>query len=965
MKVFYKVFIVLFLSRFVSAQAPYHYTLSEEDGLPTNEIYQVKQDKFGFIWIGCEAGLFRYDGIRYKQYNYAKENGRSISELRFDSKGQLWCQNFTGQIFRVIRDSLILFKDLSKELRVYPQFCVDKDGNVWIAAESYLEKFNSKAVSVLKIKPTTEELSWYDIEVDEQNRIFASSFQLGLCQIQCNNNTYRIVPANDRSTFGRIAIETVASGIYAIEEVVAGKQYTIYRLKDGKLTDFAKWNKNGFVYKMYEDADGDLWLCTSIGVFSVNNLNGGIIDASFILEKDKISGFFQDREKNIWLSSLQNGIHVIPNKQMFVFDNFNRSLTDRYISFLTTGKTNELMAGTYSGAIYKIIENNKAEQVFKHDGIYRAVKKIIPYKDGFFISRGAFSYDDKTKEVEIPALRNIRDFCVLNDTIYYTTSNTSGYFPLLNNLDRKNNSYRQTVTVIQKAGRSVACDTTNAKIFYASNDGVYEYFAKKLNPVIYNGERISASKLFYENKLLWIATINNGFIVYDGKSCFESKVNFLLKGKQIKTFKISNNVLWVATEQCLNKIDLVKITAEYYDLSDGLISREISEIVMVNGKVYLATNKGIVWFSEKAVSANLTQPLITLSDISINNQSIFLEKLNEFEYGNTKIEISFISPCFRARGKFGYKYRLVGLDTNWTSVSATNNKVIFAALPAGEFTFQVKAVNEDGVESSDKALFFFSIKKPFWQELWFYIIITVSGMLFALLVSFMVIKNIRKKARIMNDLNNSQLTAIRAQMNPHFMYNTLNSIQDLILKSDIKNTNYYLSKFSSLMRKILEFSESENILLHEEMEMLNDYLELEKLRFGDEFMYEINSSNELNAAKVFIPSLIIQPFVENAIKHGLLHKKGAKKLDLSFTNSNNKLRIVIQDNGVGRKRSAEIKNRSNIAHRSFASGAIKKRVELLNSNASSNITYTIVDLYENEIALGTKVVLEIELDTGR
>lgn len=947
MKNIYLTLIGFFFTLFISAQVPYYYTLSEEDGLPTSEIYQVKQDKFGFIWIGCDAGLFRYDGVRYKQYSYGKENGRSISELRFDSKGQLWCQNFTGQIFTLRNDSLTLFKDFSKELRVYPQFCNDNDGNVWIATEKYLEKFNSNAVSLFKLFIEKDSVSWFDIEVDERNRIFASSFQLGFCEIQEINNSYKTIPINKQTEFTRLVIEKVKSGLYAIEEVSTGKHYTIYKLLNGKLTAFSQCQLNGFVYKVYEDNEGDIWLCTSDGVYGVDKISGQVNKKNPILEGDKISSFFQDSEQNIWLSSLQNGIHIIPNKLMFVLNDFHKASLDKYVSSLTLSNHNELLAGTYSGSVYKITENNTTTEAFKRKDEYKAVKKILPYKNGFFISRSTFNYINSTKEIEIPALKNVRDFCVLKDTIYFITSHMIGFFPLFYNSDCSINPNHRNFPIMQKAGRSVACDTLNSKVFFASNDGVYEYFENRVTPLNYKGERISAGKLIFENDVLWIATINKGFITYKNKLSTEAKINFLIRGKNIKTFKVNNNLLWVATEKCLNKIDLKNETAEYYDQSDGLMSREINEIVFANHKVYLATNKGIVYFPENAASRNIIPPPIAITDVNINDTLVELHSVSKMDYRNSKINFNFISASFRARGKFNYKYRLIGLDTNWTFIPAFNNSVMFASLPAGNFRFEVKAVNEDGVESIRPDTFSFNIKKPFWQKIWFYLLIAASGAFLVFLISALVIKNIRKKARIKNELTASQLTAIRAQMNPHFMYNTLNSIQDLILKSDIKNTNYYLSKFSSLMRKILKFSDNEKVVLEEEIEMLNDYLELEKLRFGNEFKYEITVSSEIKTAELLLPSLIIQPFVENAIKHGLLHKKGEKKLGLTFSVIKNKLIVIIEDNGVGRKRSAEIKTRSKLQHKSFAASAVQKRVELLNSNGINTINYQIVDLYDN------------------
>lgn len=962
-KCFFLIILCLFIFK-SNGQSPYYYDLSEENGLPSSEVYQTVQDDFGFIWIGCDAGLFRYDGIRFKQYSYSKENGRSISELKFDFSGRLWCQNFSGQIFYIENDSLRLFKDFSKELRIYPQFAVDKDGNVWIATEKYLEKLDKKGKSLLRktvLNSNKDSVSWYDITVNNKNEIYATSFQLGLCQVVEVDEMFSIRVLKEQNEANtRKILEAINLDLFYVEEVIAGKKYQVYKLENNRPQLFLTVESNFFVYKISVDSEGDYWLSTSKGVYPINRNLKKIDTNAVLLKGDKISSFFQDKENNIWLTSLQSGIHIIPTKYLFTTSHSNSPFQDNYISALVFGMDGEIIAGTYSGKIYSFNQRQKTEMPFNHSGTYRSVKKIVPYKNGYLISRGEFGFYSKDRAIEIPSLKNIRDFCVLKDTLFFITSHASGYFPLSTVLKSKDSLKLNYKVIQQKAGRSVTSDSIKNAIFFASNDGVFQYSFGKLNSVEYNKERISAGKLGFVHGKLWIASVNEGFYSFNYKTTTkEEGINHLLKGKRIKTFTIYKDVIWVATDVCLNKINIKSLSAEYYDLSDGLMSKEINDILITDEKVYLATNKGIINFLAKTSSVNKVKPKIKITEVKVNDSIIENNYLQFLKHFQKKLSIRFITTCFRARGNFSYKYRLLGLDSNWTITPATNNEVIFPSLPSGNFMFEVKAINEDGVESEKAATLQFIIKKPFWQMWWFYLLIGVLGILLTGIISLIIIKNIKRKSQTKNDLVTSQLTAIRAQMNPHFMYNTLNSIQDLILKSDIKNTNYYLSKFSTLMRKILEFSENENVLLEEEMEMLNSYLELEKLRFGNEFQFKIQVDQRIITSKTFFPSLIIQPFVENAIKHGLLHKKGEKNVIVTFTKISNGLRVEIHDNGVGRKRSAEIKSRGTIYYKSFATGAVQKRLELLNSSRPNPITFQTIDLHENEKPIGTKVILEI------
>ena len=198
------------------------------------------------------------------------------------------------------------------------------------------------------------------------------------------------------------------------------------------------------------------------------------------------------------------------------------------------------------------------------------------------------------------------------------------------------------------------------------------------------------------------------------------------------------------------------------------------------------------------------------------------------------------------------------------------------------------------------------------------------------------------------------LTALRSQMNPHFIFNALNSIQDLILKQDTEASYDYIVMFAQLVRNTLNYSNQDFISIEKELEFLEVYLQLEKLRFGEIFNYSISFDEK---EYLEVPSLIIQPFIENALVHGLMHKAGEKELHIVFTYTDNMIQCVITDNGIGRNKAEEIRNRQGNHHESFALQAIEKRLEIFKKQYSKNIGYVIEDLYENEIATGTKVIL--------
>lgn len=207
-----------------------------------------------------------------------------------------------------------------------------------------------------------------------------------------------------------------------------------------------------------------------------------------------------------------------------------------------------------------------------------------------------------------------------------------------------------------------------------------------------------------------------------------------------------------------------------------------------------------------------------------------------------------------------------------------------------------------------------------------------------------------------NELALSNLKALKSQMNPHFIFNLLNSIQYMILRGDIENSYNFINQFASLVRNTLDYSDKKQILLSEELQLIKIYLKLEKLRFEDDFEYEII---EHNLKEIKIPPMMIQPFIENALVHGLIHKKGEKRLKITL-NITDVLECIIEDNGVGRQKAKKIRQRQRGDHKSFATKSIENRFVILREIYKEGIGYKYYDLdTADSSGMKTKVVLKI------
>jgi LytS/YehU family sensor histidine kinase len=299
----------------------------------------------------------------------------------------------------------------------------------------------------------------------------------------------------------------------------------------------------------------------------------------------------------------------------------------------------------------------------------------------------------------------------------------------------------------------------------------------------------------------------------------------------------------------------------------------------------------------------------------------------------------------------------------WTLCDPGSRTLKLAALAPGNYVLRL------GFENVPATIVYFNIAQPWWWQPW---AIVCWVLLFLLLVVFIFRWQLRLLARkaqlkterleLERNLNRSVLTAIRSQMNPHFFFNALNTIQSYIFENDRQNASNYLSKFSRLTRMILEMSDKEQMPLSEEIDALRLYLELEKARFDTDFSFSIELTQGVDQEMLRIPPMLLQPYVENAVKHGLLHKKGPKEVRLQFIRENNLLIVRIDDNGIGRKRSAELNRIRDEHHRSFASEANQKRLELLNKGRSNKLGVEYIDKTdESGNVIGTTVIIIIPI----
>ncbi len=362
------------------------------------------------------------------------------------------------------------------------------------------------------------------------------------------------------------------------------------------------------------------------------------------------------------------------------------------------------------------------------------------------------------------------------------------------------------------------------------------------------------------------------------------------------------------------------------------------------------------------ISRDTFPPRIFITSLKINEEDTIILSHYDLNYDENFIEIGYAG--FSADPELlRYRYRMQGVNDDW--VYTNRNVAQYTTLPPGNYRFEVAAVNREGVWSKDRAEISFVIKPAIWDRLWFRVVLLIILIALVVTVIALWVRNMRQKetARIelQKRISKIELQALRAQMNPHFLFNTLSSIQHFITENKSKEAITYLAKFARLMRLILDNSKQPSVLLEKELEALDIYLQLESLRFKNKFEYKIEVDQDLDPKYDTIPPLLIQPYVENAIMHGILHKEGKGHILVKLEMVDEMMKCIVEDDGVGREVAQELKKQR--SHQSHGMSITAERLDIINSTLRSDMSVEVIDLTgPNGEAGGTRVEVFVPMD---
>lgn len=916
-----------------------------EDQFKGVQVYDVIQDNAQNYWFTTNNGLYFYNGVKFEQIQAPYSKNISFFNLVVNSEGTVYCKNLNNQIFQLKDKKATLFHTLNKEesssdfqliingedqLMIFSKSIkiIDKKGKV--QKQYHLQGHYCGQPTLMKDKSVIAHLNESDSLIHYQN----NHFDVRKINFKEKPKTIPVI----------LGFYYVGQNLYAVDLI--HKSTYLYQNQQLQAVDLklkTQINKTESV-RIYGTNQG-LWITGTLpGISLESNIHNNF--APTIYGDYFISDVYEDKVGNILLSTFDKGIIVIPD---ILIDNVTKVNDEAIVTKISCNTISGIFLGTSNGEIYQK-EKNAFHLINKTGTRSINVMEKLPNEDWLIVDNGKIravnTHSGKAIDIFDASLKGI---AFIDDKHFFLGTN-KGVFHV-----NKNQSQFTVTTIPELSSRVylIQYDKENQMLYVANSEGLFSYQKGELQELkiegkslFVNGMAIDGQKLYISTKDIGITLIQNGKIISSQPYFYnQHKLNF-------KKIKVNQSNLIAETSDGFYQIELKgnKIIALHYIY--GFYNNRIIDFDVLDNQLWVSHSGGIQNINLNYKLKVIKKPLLRIESIQVNNKEMTEKDLLNLSHNQNKIRFYFSSNNIRSKGIFQYQYRLLGSDTTWQVNDFNQNTVDFNSLSAGKYTFQIRLENQ-GAFSQIKEIKF-NILPAFYFRWWF-----ISGAFIAFLIlTYLVIrwqlKRQRKKLQRINELNSSKLTAIKSQMNPHFIFNSLNSIQDLILKGDVEHSYSYISAFSNMVRATLSNSEKEFIAIEQEIQLLELYLSLEKLRFKNDFEYEMIYDKNMD---ILIPPMLIQPFIENALVHGLLHKKGTKKISIRFQ-LNEVFECIVEDNGIGRKAAHAIQSRQQ-RHESFSSKAIKKRFEILSHVYNGIFGFEYEDLETDGQNAGTRVTLKM------
>lgn len=937
------------------AQSVQFKNFNTNNGLLSSTVYNIFEDSKGFIWLATSNGANRYDGKTFE--NFTTEDGLSDNEvlkIREDSKGRIWFLTFNGKLSYYL-DGIIYNTENSELLRKaicrssFVNFFEDSNHNLW---------FSTNSGEVLSI--SENHIRYYNRDED----------QVELTSIQFYEDDYNNLWAINKSRIYRIRDFKFK---YAKPEHLPISYKTFFydkpnriiyfickdgltSIKNGK-ERFIRHIPNSLINKGISSIlieNNKIWLTllgNGVQVYDRDNE-----EIEYYLEDKYASNVIKDRNQNVWISTIDNGLYLLTRKARNFIHYTNKDfLTSEAVYSISKDEHNRIWLGLRNGQI-NVLEKDKASsiEIVSNGSIYNPILQIAYNKVNpgvWFMSENGIcklngrSFPSQLKFNIQPEQFNFAlksfDFnsegklaVAMSSGLYYSQPEISSE----NFLILKNTNFK---TIIPKRTFCVAYDK-NDYLWFAQMDGLHILKGKTIKNFTNSSPALKDRivHIFCDpSGYVFASTSSNGVLVFKDYKLLRiiTTKDGLNSNSCVKSY-FYNKKLWVLTNKGVSRLENITnvIRSTSFSVENGLLTNEVNDILIDSSFVYLATNKGLTKINKIEQIDYFPDLPIYFKKLIVNGreQKITFNQLIELGHNQNNIQVSFTAINFEDPDKVVYGYRIRKED-NW--IETANNSLEFVSLEPGNYQIQVRARDINGLWGKSIEINL-KIATPYYKTFPFIIVMLMLLIFISILIynRYNKIKTINEEKKLLNQSKMVTLEqqALQAMMNPHFIFNVMNSIQYFINTQDKTTANKLLTGFARLIRKNMDIVNKGQISLDEEIEYLKLYLQLESLRYGNKLSYELIIDDNIEAEEIMIPSMLLQPFIENAIWHGIMPKDDKGNIHITMSQDHQLLRIVITDDGVGIENSLKVKNEEYISR---GMSITQERISLINQLSGSEI----------------------------
>ncbi len=1010
---------------------------SVDQGLSQSSGTALLQDRDGFIWIGTQDGLNKFDGVSFKVYSHDPEDSTSISknnigQLFQDADGFIWITSEGGILDRFNPRTEVAVSFTEKLLNSRPSantfICAiqnSADGKTWFATKSGLARYNSfennfSFVQVdtldaagniftnfliarngifwlsnsrgdfLKFDPTSSEFSKFEIPVSQ-----SSSWK--------GENISSLF----EDSSGMFWIGTYGSGLLRFDPTRNQFRQFTHRKKDDQSI------ASNTVMSITEDANKNLWLGLNQGLSCfiksekrfVNYKHDPYEPGSLIA--NEIKTLMMDNSGTLWIGTNGGGINKYdPQKQKFAHLRNNlkhpEAMKGNFVWAIFEDLEGLLWIGTEKGGLTVYNRKTHGFEIYRSNADPQTLGSVKVFdlceddRGNIWMATaggGLTKFDKATGELKsyIGNRRNpaglmsnfLRDLTFDEDGFIWLATSGAGlgkFDPVKEEFTHFLHQPENELSVSSNHITSIY-DDGEGSLWLGTFSGGLEHFDKKsevFTHYIHDAKNVETLSNNYVMSIcrdltgnVWVGTnyglnrlnLNeNKFKRYTTKN---GLANNVIYGLEID----SNNNIWMSTNKGLSRLDTKTDWFKNFDVADGLQSNEFNSGAFFKnktGEMFFGGINGLNIFQPDSINVNPSIPPVVITGVKKFDQNLVLplevDTPLDLSYKDNFLTFEFAALNYTNPLKNQYAYMLEGFNADWV-YCGNQRYATYTNLSPGDYTFRVKGSNNDGVWNETGAVIKIAVSPPFWKTGVFRFFCVLSFVACFVLYIRHLKDREKKKTALNKKFTELKLQALRAQMNPHFIFNTLNSIQYFISNKDQKSAFQYLSKFSKLMRMVLDNSDKGKVTIAEELEALKLYLQLEALRFEGKFDYHLEVDSAIDIYNREIPTLLIQPFVENAIQHGLKFKRTNGALDIKLEADNGSVVCFIEDNGIGIEKSLESKQNGNGDHKSAGMKVSRERLETLNAVKKNGRGIEVIDLSRsdgNQQGTRVKIIIPTE-----